>query len=189
MFRIVLTAATVALFAVAPALGQAGAMMASGYQMTQTDALASKVIGTPIYSTVAFNSAPAPTSTTTMTPPANAPAVDAAKGEPPASATDTNAQQIGTVRDLVMGTNGTVSAVVIGIGGVLGIGEKNVAVAYDDVKWTIASDGSMRGALDTTADILKAAPDFQYPATGEATKAGDAAATRGNGGTPPVPAK
>lgn len=188
MFRIVLAAAAVALFAAAPALAQSsnGSMMASGYQMTQTDALASKVIGSPIYSTVALdNGGAAVTSTPTTTPGTATDATAAApNGNPAATATDTNAQQIGTVRDLVMGTNGTVSALVIGIGGVLGIGEKNVAVAYDEVKWVIASDGSMRGTLDTTADTLKQAPDFQYPASGEATKAGDqtnAAATGNNG--------
>ena len=79
---------------------------------------------------------------------------------------------------------------VIGIGGVLGLGEKNVTVGYADVKWAIATDGSIRGTLGTTADTLKAAPDFQYRATGQATNAGGTAAgmadNNGNGAMSPT---
>ena len=177
MIRILLTAAAVALFAASPALAQAApnSMMTSGYQMAQADALASKVIGSRIYSTIALSNGAAATSSapTTDSSMAGDATAAGADGTPAKSATDTNAQEIGTVRDLVMNTGGTVAAVVIGIGGVLGLGEKNVAVAYEDVKWAIASDGSIRGTLDTTVDALKSAPDFQYPAHGQATKAGD----------------
>jgi putative membrane protein len=180
MNRLLLTAAAVALFAASPALAQSApnSMLTSGYLMPMADALASKVIGSPIYSTIASNNgAPAVTSSTgaasTDTSTAGGATAAGANGAPAKSATDTNAQEIGTVRDLVMSTKGTVEAVVIGIGGVLGLGEKNVAVAYEDVKWAIASDGSIRGTLDTTVDALKSAPDFQYPANGQATKAGD----------------
>ena len=178
MFRTLLTTAALALVAASPSLAQtaSGTMMVSGYQMSQSDALASKVIGSPVYSTVALHdgaasSAPADVSAT------NGGTAAGANGTPANSASDTNAQQIGTVRDVVMNTSGTVAAVVIGIGGVLGLGEKNVAVAYNDVKWTIATDGSIRGTIDTTADALKSAPDFQYPAHGQATKAGDQGAS------------
>ena len=177
-----LAATAFALLAPTLAFAQtAGGMMASGYQMTATDALASKLIGSTVYSTQALsNGAAANTATTTTGTTQNGATAANANGTPANSANDTNAQQIGTIRDLVLGTDGKVSAVVIGIGGVLGLGEKNVAVGYADVKWAIATDGSIRGMLDTTADALKAAPDFQWPSNGQATKAGDANAANNN---------
>jgi putative membrane protein len=82
---------------------------------------------------------------------------------------------------LVVDNNGTVKAVVIGIGGVLGLGEKTVAVAYNDVRWQVAQDGTVRGELDTTADALKAAPEFKGPANSNAAVAAPGA----NGNVPP----
>lgn len=154
-----------------------GSILATGYQMTQDDTLASKLIGSTVYSTLASNNN-APAATTTDNKAAStgkaAPAAEqaATNGKPAVAANsggmaattagDTNAQQIGTVRDLVMEPDGKVAAVVIGVGGFLGMGEKNVAVAYSDLHWAAAQDGSLRGMLDTTADALKAAPDFNY---------------------------
>lgn len=43
---------------------------------------------------------------------------------------------VGKISDLLMGKDGKVQAVVIGIGGILGIGEKDVAIPYDQVKFS-----------------------------------------------------
>lgn len=188
MIRKLLAATALALLAGGIAYGQgqsASGMMASGYQMTATDALASKLIGSPIYSSTALNTgAPAnPSATTpgTTSTPGGPGTATGANGGPANSNTDTNAQQIGTIRDLVLDTSGNVKAVVIGIGGVLGLGEKSVAVGYNDVRWQVAQDGSVRGMIDTTADALKSAPDFKYPASNAAAVAAPGA----NGQTPP----
>jgi len=74
-----------------------------------------------------------------------------------------DAPEVGYVKDLVLGESGQISAVVLGIGGFLGAGEKDVAVAYSQVHWTLASDGSLRGELSSTKDALAAAPDFKFP--------------------------
>ena len=79
------------------------------------------------------------------------------------SGTAADAAEIGYVKDLVLGASGQISAVVLGIGGFLGAGEKNVAVAYSQIQWTLASDGSLRGSLNSTKDALAAAPDFKFP--------------------------
>ena len=79
------------------------------------------------------------------------------------SGTAADAPEIGYVKDLVLGASGQISAVVLGIGGFLGAGERTVAVAYSQVHWTLASDGSLRGALSSTKDALAAAPDFKFP--------------------------
>ena len=44
-------------------------------------------------------------------------------------------ESIGEVNELVVDKNGSIQAVVIGVGGFLGIGEKNVALPYNAIKW------------------------------------------------------
>jgi len=71
-----------------------------------------------------------------------------------------DAEHIGDINNLVIGQNGDIVAVVIGVGGFLGIGEKNVAVDFSELQWTNAEDNSERYVLATTKDALEAAPDF-----------------------------
>ena len=77
------------------------------------------------------------------------------------SSTAEDAEHIGDVNNLVIGENGEIAAVVIGVGGFLGIGEKNVAVNYAELEWTVAADNSERFVLPTTKEALESAPDFQ----------------------------
>lgn len=91
-----------------------------------------------------------------------------------------DAEKIGSVNDLVVGANGMIDAVIVGVGGFLGIGEKNVAVDFSELDWTQATDGSMRWVLPTTAEALTAAPDFVWAepdmaANGTMTPAADGA--------------
>ena len=79
------------------------------------------------------------------------------------SGPNADAAEVGYVKDIVLGASGQISAVVLGIGGFLGAGEKDVAVAYSQVHWTLANDGSLRGELNSTKDALAAAPDFKFP--------------------------
>ncbi|HZZ62993.1 MAG TPA: PRC-barrel domain-containing protein [Roseiarcus sp.] len=48
-------------------------------------------------------------------------------------------KKIGTIKDLLMNHDGSVQAVVIGVGGFLGIGAKEVAVPFQSVKWQMES--------------------------------------------------
>jgi len=73
----------------------------------------------------------------------------------------TDAEHIGDVNNLVVGTNGQIAAVVIGVGGFLGIGEKNVAVNYSELQWVVAEDNTERFVLPTSKEALEAAPDFR----------------------------
>jgi len=73
-----------------------------------------------------------------------------------------DAQDFGAIKDIVVDKTGTVRAIIIGVGGFLGIGEKNVAVDYNQLQWTRATDGSLRAVLNTTKDALNAAPDFKF---------------------------
>jgi len=77
------------------------------------------------------------------------------------SSAQSDAEHIGDVNDLVLNKDGTIAAVIIGVGGFLGIGEKNVAVNFKELQWTVADDNSERFVLPTTKDALNAAPAFE----------------------------
>jgi sporulation protein YlmC with PRC-barrel domain len=73
--------------------------------------------------------------------------------------TSDDAQNIGSVNDLVIAPDGKVQAVVIGVGGFLGVGQKDVAIEYDLVQWAERNNDRYL-VVDTTADALKALNDF-----------------------------
>ena len=87
------------------------------------------------------------------------------------SSTATDAEHIGDVNNLVVGERGEVAAVVIGVGGFLGIGEKNVAVNYSELQWVTAEDGTTRFVLNTTKEALETAPNFETTETAAAPAA------------------
>lgn len=66
---------------------------------------------------------------------------------------------IGNVNDVVFTQDGTVTAVIVGVGGFLGVGEKNVAVAFKDLS-VKTEDGKRVAELDVTKEQLQAAPIF-----------------------------
>jgi hypothetical protein len=72
---------------------------------------------------------------------------------------DPKDNKIGDVDDLVIKEDGRISKAVIGVGGFLGVGKKDVAIAFTDLKVKTKDDKSWL-VLDTTKDKLKAAPEF-----------------------------
>ncbi len=73
-----------------------------------------------------------------------------------------DAEEIGNVTDLVFNQEGQISAVVIGVGGFLGIGEKSVAVPFEELQFVIAADNTERWVVETTAEALEGAPEFVW---------------------------
>lgn len=73
------------------------------------------------------------------------------------------AESIGEVNDLVLDQEGKVQAIVVGVGGFLGIGQKEVALEYDLVEW-VERDGDRFIVVETTADALKAQEEFDRAA-------------------------
>lgn len=78
----------------------------------QDDFFASKLIGARVYSTEA--------------------AIDTSK---PVDKVGADWKDIGEINNIVVGKDGTVKAVVLGVGGFLGIGEKDVAVAMKSLRF------------------------------------------------------
>lgn len=103
--------------------------------------------------------------------------------------TSTN-ESIGSVTNLILEENGGIVAAVVGVGGFLGLGAKDVAVPMD--KLTVTRDtqnGTIRLTTTETADSLKAAPEFvtmKDKASGS-TAAPAAPATDGTTTTAPKP--
>src|SRR5690606_32945611 len=56
-------------------------------------------------------------------------------GEQVYNGTGEDAENIGEVKDIVIGEDGTMQAVVVGVGGFLGIGQKEVAVDFAQLDW------------------------------------------------------
>ncbi|HTO28772.1 MAG TPA: PRC-barrel domain-containing protein, partial [Devosia sp.] len=63
-------------------------------------------------------------------------------GETVFSSVEDSAEQIGTVTDMVITSGLGISAVVISVGGFLGVGEKDVAVDFAQLEWAQRDDGS-----------------------------------------------
>lgn len=80
-----------------------------------------------------------------------------------ASVYDPKQNKIGSVDDLVINKDGTISKAVIGVGGFLGVEQKDVAIPFDDLKVASNSDKSWL-VPDITKDQLKAAPSFDFKA-------------------------
>ncbi|MGQ0671533.1 MAG: PRC-barrel domain-containing protein [Hyphomicrobium sp.] len=69
-------------------------------------------------------------------------------------------ETIGDVNDVVITPNGGVAAVIIGVGGFLGVGEKNVGVPMSAVQFSTDASGSRIAKLDATKEQLQAAPAY-----------------------------
>ena len=68
---------------------------------------------------------------------------------------------VGDVRDVLITPEGKATALVIGVGGFLSIGEKDVIVPFTDVKQTM-QDGKPYLTIDTTKEAMKSAPGYKY---------------------------
>jgi sporulation protein YlmC with PRC-barrel domain len=102
-------------------------------------------------------------------------------GESVYNGTGDDAENIGNVSDVVFDENGQAKSVVIGVGGFLGVGAKNVAFDYNKLQW--AERGGDRWLIaETTKDELTAQPDFDRTPYDPAPAATDTTAT-----APPAP--
>jgi len=84
-------------------------------------------------------------------------------GENVYNGTGDNAENIGDVNDLVIAKDGKVDAVVVGVGGFLGIGEHNVAVAFPKLSWA-EKNGDRWLVYPATKEQLQALPEFDRKA-------------------------
>jgi sporulation protein YlmC with PRC-barrel domain len=74
---------------------------------------------------------------------------------------DPNENKIGDIKDVLVDKSGKVVALIVGVGGFLGAGEKDVAVPFEAVHPTM-KDKKWWLVMNTTKDSLKSAPGFKY---------------------------
>jgi sporulation protein YlmC with PRC-barrel domain len=77
------------------------------------------------------------------------------------SVVNANNETIGDINDLVTDENGKIVAVLIGTGGLLEMGEKDVAIRFEDLKITRDEDNDISIMANLSKDELASAPDFQ----------------------------
>jgi sporulation protein YlmC with PRC-barrel domain len=143
--------------------------------------LSSAVLGTALVSWAALAQTSAP-------PPAGAPGAPAATAQRPAADANrpmyemkqgkwrssrliglnvySNDDKIGDINELIVGQDGKIEAVVIGVGGFLGIGEHHVAVPFNQVKFV---EEPRRVATTDTRPATPTAPAGTRPADTTAT--------------------
>lgn len=74
---------------------------------------------------------------------------------------DDHDNKIGGVNDLLLDAHGRVQAVIVGVGGFLGVGEKDVAVPFDALK-VAERNGDFYLVLSTSRQALEEAPGYIY---------------------------
>jgi len=74
-------------------------------------------------------------------------------------------ETIGSISDLVFDEKGQIVAVIVGVGGFLGLGEKDVAIAWDAVEHRMNEKGDGHEfTVSSTKDALKNAPEYKTEA-------------------------
>ena len=84
-------------------------------------------------------------------------------------------ERIGDVNYLVLDADGKISTIVIGVGGFLGVGEKNVGVPFSSVTREVDKNGNPTFKLEATKEELSAAPAYEWTEKGTMQKAADSA--------------
>ncbi len=98
---------------------------------------------------------------------------------------DPSDSKIGEIMDVLLDREGKAVALIIGVGGFLGMGEKDVAVPFNAVQFKTKDNNKWYPVMNTTKDALKNAPGFKYDRTNmvwvpEASTTGGAPAPRPN---------
>ncbi|MBV8165405.1 MAG: PRC-barrel domain-containing protein [Alphaproteobacteria bacterium] len=124
-----------------------------------TTALAA-VIALPVVAQTSTAPTMASNPTAPLPPAANSSQIDGNKliGQSIQNAADN--KTIGKVDSVILGADGKVDRVVVGVGGFIGIGKKDVAIAWSDVQVT---DNGRKVTMNTTKDALKAMPEYKWP--------------------------
>jgi sporulation protein YlmC with PRC-barrel domain len=84
-------------------------------------------------------------------------------------------EDVGEINEVILDKDGKVAAVVLGVGGFLGMGERQVAVEFKSLRFA-EKDGAPTVTIDATKDALKSAPEWKW--------AGNRSGTTGTGTAP-----
>ncbi len=71
-------------------------------------------------------------------------------------------EDLGDINDIVMDKSGKPLVAIVGVGGFLGLGEKDVGVPFESLTFTEAQGGKSVARLDVTKEALQGAPNYVY---------------------------
>jgi len=74
---------------------------------------------------------------------------------------DPSGNKVGDISDLIVEKDGRITAAMVGVGGFLGVDEKNVAIPFDALKVS-QKNNVWHLTVNTTKGELKSAPGFKY---------------------------
>lgn len=74
---------------------------------------------------------------------------------------DPQDNKIGDVSDVLLDKSGKVTAVIVGVGGFLGVGEKDIAVPFTALSFA-EKDGKRYLVMNATKEALQTAPGYIY---------------------------
>jgi hypothetical protein len=72
-------------------------------------------------------------------------------------------ETIGDINDVLISGDGKVAAVIVGVGGFLGMGEKNVALPYDQLVFAKDVGDDLVVTTSATKESLETAPEYIKP--------------------------
>ncbi len=70
---------------------------------------------------------------------------------------------IGEINDIIVSQDGKVTAVILGVGGFLGLGERDVSISMDKIKILADEDGDRFLVVTTSKEMLEQSPEFERP--------------------------
>jgi sporulation protein YlmC with PRC-barrel domain len=142
--------------------------------------------GSALLAGIAFAQTPTATTDRANTPPAAATDTSSFQGNWRASKMaglsvyNEKNESVGSINDLLTDKSGNIKAVVIGVGGFLGVGEHLVAVAFDKVKFTDEPVVYAAAANDPNAAMPKTMPPTTSTTTTGAATGSTTPATKPN---------
>ena len=74
-------------------------------------------------------------------------------------------ETVGDINEIVLAKDGKVAAVIVGVGGFLGMGEREVAMNFESLRMTRDSNNNLVLTVNATKDALKGAPEWRWDTT------------------------
>ncbi|MEL7302259.1 MAG: PRC-barrel domain-containing protein [Pseudomonadota bacterium] len=70
-------------------------------------------------------------------------------------------ESIGDVNDIIVTQDGKIDRIIVGVGGFLGMGERNVALSMDQLNFNTNTDGNLKVMTQLTKNELKNMPAYE----------------------------
>lgn len=101
-----------------------------------------------------------PATTSPNTPPASSTGAVPADQLLGADVKNANNETIGEVESIYIDQNGKIQSVIVGVGGFLGLGQRDVEMNWNSL---VVADGGETVRTTMTKDQLKSMPEYKYP--------------------------